>query len=584
MRSLTLRGSSLASLDHESRLGIFNYFYEMGERFHPGPVPFSGMMEHIAKTGEMVVINANMVEESEPYGLHIPAGVAPKSGVWMPIKSGGRTQGIVSLQNLDREHAFSDSDIRLLQTLANAMSVSLENARLFDETQRLLKETEQRNAELAIINSVQEGLARKLDFRGIVDLVGEKLGEIFKADTIDMGMYDAERDWASNPYYVDRSQRVPLPDGPMPRPSLAVRMVDSRQPLLIGTREEGLRLGSLQIPSEGADIDKNESYLGVPILTANKAIGWMAVQSYEQNAYDQDDLRLLQTLANSMSIALENARLFDETQRLLKETEQRNAELAIINSVQQGLASKLEIRAIYELIGEKVRQIFNADTTYINTYDGEQQAVYSQYYVDNGQRIVRTDPLPPGEGLYARVIQTRQSIVAGTRQEQLELGAKPESSPESEQDLNQSYLGVPILLNDQVKGVVSVQSYRQNAFSENDLRLLQTLANSMSVALENARLFDETQRLLKETEQRAAELAIINSVQDGLVSRLDFQGIIDLVGDKIREIFDAHAVNIAEYDAQADLFSSLYTMERGVRRPFDPMTPGPLFRHILNTA
>ena len=62
---------------------------------------------------------------------------------------------------MDHEDAFSDSDVRLLQTLANSMSVALENARLFDETQRLLKETEQRGAELAIINSVQEALASK---------------------------------------------------------------------------------------------------------------------------------------------------------------------------------------------------------------------------------------------------------------------------------------------------------------------------------------------------------------------------------------------------------------------------------------
>ncbi|HEU5092927.1 MAG TPA: GAF domain-containing protein, partial [Nitrospira sp.] len=308
------------------------------------------------------------------------------------------------------------------------------------------------------------------------------------------------------------------------------------------------------------------------------------IENYErQNAFSEPALRLLTTIAASLGNALENARLFDETQRLLKETEQRNAELAIINSVQQGLASKLEIRAIYELIGEKVRQTFHADTTYINTYNSDEQAVYSQYYVDKGQRIVRTDPLPFGEGLYTRVIQTRQPLLAGTRQEQIELGVTVASSPGSDQDLNQSYLGVPILLNDQVTGVVSVQSYEQNAFSENDLRLLQTLANSMSVALENAHLFDETQRLLKETEQRAAELAIINSVQEGLASKLDFQGIIDLVGDKIREIFDAHAINIAEYDAKTDLFSSLYIMERGIRRSFEPMPAGPLFRHILNT-
>jgi hypothetical protein len=53
------------------------------------------------------------------------------------------------------------------------------------------------------------------------------------------------------------------------------------------------------------------------------------------------------------------------------------------------------------------------------------------------------------------------------------------------------------------------------------------------------KLFDETNRLLKETEQRNAELAVINSVQESLVARIDIQGIYELVGEKIREIFDA---------------------------------------------
>ena len=68
------------------------------------------------------------------------------------------------------------------------------------------------------------------------------------------------------------------------------------------------------------------------------------------------------------------------------------------------------------------------------------------------------------------------------------------------------------------------------------MRLLSTLAASLSVALENARLFAETRRLLDETQQRNAELAVINSVQQGLVAQLDFQGIIDLVGDKLRQV------------------------------------------------
>jgi transcriptional regulator with GAF, ATPase, and Fis domain len=97
------------------------------------------------------------------------------------------------------------------------------------------------------------------------------------------------------------------------------------------------------------------------------------------------------------------------------------------------------------------------------------------------------------------------------------------------------------------------------------------------------RLFDETRRLLKETEQRAAELAVINSVQEGLASKLDFQGIVDLVGNKIREIFDAQAINITRYTPELDEFVSLYMLERGVRHTFEPMKPGPIFRRILDT-
>ena len=89
----------------------------------------------------------------------------------------------------------------------------------------------------------------------------------------------------------------------------------------------------------------------------------------------------------------------------------------------------------------------------------------------------------------------------------------------------------------------------------------------MSVALENARLFDETQRLLKETEQRTAELAIINSVQQGLASKLDMQAIYDLVGDKIREIFDAQAVLIMTVRSRRRTRFSIPTVRKGRALP-----------------
>ena len=99
---------------------------------------------------------------------------------------------MISLQNLDREYAFSEGDVRLLSTLAASLSVALENARLFDETKRLLAETDERAAELAIINGVQQGLAAQLDMQAMYDLVGDKIREVFDAQVVDIGILDAD--------------------------------------------------------------------------------------------------------------------------------------------------------------------------------------------------------------------------------------------------------------------------------------------------------------------------------------------------------------------------------------------------------
>src|SRR5207302_8672372 len=126
----------------------------------------------------------------------------------------------------------------------------------------------------------------------------------------------------------------------------------------------------------------------------------------------------------------------------------------------------------------------------------------------------------------------------------------------------ESWIGVPLISGNKVKGVIKLENYeREHAYSESDVLLLQTLANSISVALENARLFNETNRLLKETEQRTAELAVINSVQEGLAHELDMQGIYDLVGDRVQKLFNAQAVIIGSFDVANNVESFNYTVE-----------------------
>jgi GAF domain-containing protein len=251
---------------------------------------------------------------------------------------------------VDREHAFTDSDLRLLTTLANSMSVALENARLFDETQRLLKVTEDRAAELAIINSVQEGLASKLEMQAIYDLVGDKLSEVMNSLDIDIRLFLPETDQVLYPYVREHGERLEV--APSALRGMAKHVFETRQTLVVNEKlaERMEELGSTLLP--GTQMEK--SFMAVPILVGGRALGMVSISNYEEeNAFGESDVRLLQTVVSAMSVALENARLFDETQRLLKETEERNADLAVINRVGQVLTQELDPRAIVDSVGER---------------------------------------------------------------------------------------------------------------------------------------------------------------------------------------------------------------------------------------
>ena len=569
----------IATFEHGNKHVEPQYYVEKGQvHTLAEPLLFGrGLYTHVIQTRKHLLFGTTQ-EQMELGAVSIPSPDSDQdlneSFLGVPILLSQNITGVVSIQSY-LKNAYTENDVRLLTTLANSMSVALENARLFDEAQRLFKAEQQRAAELAIINSVQAGLVAKMDMQGIYDLVSEQIQKIFNVQVVAIETYDHIA--GKSTLHMVWENGEPVRQDPAPFNKIDEQLITSRHPMVINENvAHSLRKFGVDVPERD---EITGSQIWVPLILGESVIGNIGLQNTQRtHAFSESDVRLLTTLANSMSVALENARLFDETQRLLKETEERNAELAIINSVQAGLAFKLEMRAIYELVGEKIREIFHADTTYINTYDKLAQSVHSQYYVDKGQRIIRTAPLPFGEGLYTQVIRTRKPLLLGTTLELFQFGVTPAASPDSEQDLNQSYLGVPILLGDEVTGVVSVQAYAQNTFGESDLRLLQTLTNSMSVALENARLFNETQRLLKETEERNAELALINSVQQGLASKLEFQSIIDLVGDKVTEIFNAQATLISLYDSEINAIDHRYLLERGERIHLNQPVPIDKFR------
>jgi nitrate/nitrite-specific signal transduction histidine kinase len=248
------------------------------------------------------------------------------------------------------------------------------------------------------------------------------------------------------------------------------------------------------------------SELTVPIITKGRIIGVLDAQSQQLDDFNQADLELMQAIASQTGIAIENARLFAETQRLLKETEQRANKLSIINSIQQGLASKLDEQSIYDLVGDKFRDFFDAQVVMISTYDLQSNSIEHRYAIERGARVYSPGTYPPG-GFRSQIIQTRQPLLVNTKvaQEAARLGQPTLPGTITPK----SWLGVPMLVGAQVTGILSVQNVeRENAFDDSDVRLLQTFAASMSIALENARLYEQARHMavLEERQRLAREL------------------------------------------------------------------------------
>jgi serine phosphatase RsbU (regulator of sigma subunit) len=370
------------------------------------------------------------------------------------------------------------------------------------ETNLIDQELAEREAELAIINSVQQALASRLDVQAIYTLVGDKIRDIFDSQVVMISTYDPDTQTIEHVYAIERGEHIYAP-GRYPIRGFRTQIVETRQPVLVNTNvaELAASLGQHTIP--GTITPK--SWLGVPMMVGEQVTGILSLQHIDrENAFDESDVRLLQTLAASMSVALENARLFDEAQRLLDETKQRAYELQIINRLQEGLAKKLDRAAIYEMVGEKLNTYFQPADLSIVVYDPETDLLSTPFQVENGERQVALPYSLSGKGFIVALIKDPRELLINEHMEEAVL--KYQNVYSSGRALPKSALYIPIIIGDQVHGAIVLKDMEhERAFNETDIRLLKTVSNAMSIALENTRLWEQ-EHLYRKALEREFEI------------------------------------------------------------------------------
>jgi len=182
-----------------------------------------------------------------------------------------------------------------------------ERKKMEEETTRLLAETQQRNAELTIINRVGQELTGELDLQKMIDLAGETLSESLEAHALYIALYDKQSGKIHFPYFKVGNRQRQQPSMILGR-GLTSMILKSAQPLLCETLQQQIDRGGIIATGDC------ETYLGVPILAGKEAIGVLSVQHPQPSRYTHDHVRLVSTIAANLGMALENARLYAETQ------------------------------------------------------------------------------------------------------------------------------------------------------------------------------------------------------------------------------------------------------------------------------
>ncbi|MGD8519015.1 MAG: GAF domain-containing protein, partial [Anaerolineae bacterium] len=400
------------------------------------------------------------------------------SSVSVPIKIAGAVAGVLEVE-ADRTDAFSEEDAAVLELVADQLANAIQNARLFQLSNR-------RVAELATINEIGRAISSALDADQLFELIFDQVSTLLDTRNFHIALYDPATESIHVKFLVEQGQRqkpVTLKMGQ----GLTSYLIAQGEPVMLnhGT-SDFLAEHHLTLEREPA-----KSWLGVPMIAEDQVIGAMAIQSFgREGAFDAENLELLTTIAGQAAIAFHNATLFEERN-------QRITELSVLNQIAHAVSSTLELEDLLNVIYEQISLLMDTTSFFIALYDREKDHVSFPYVIDPNQREGE-HPCDWDQDLVAQIIHTREPVLLPTGTAEPHRGV---GGPADGGDCR-SWLGVPMIAKDQVLGVIAVQSYDQaHVYDASHLSLLSTVSAQAAVAVRNAQLFRQVVRFGTELEE-----------------------------------------------------------------------------------
>ncbi len=240
--------------------------------------------------------------------------------------------------------------------------------------------------------------------------------------------------------------------------------------------------------------------LAVPILIGGKLLGVLDIQSPVENAFDNNDVRVMKTVADQIAIAMQNARLYEEARHQLRQREKQENMLRIQRDLLVKVSLEKSLEDTLQTAVQTIASELHASRVTISFVSWEDQTI-QPIMSSSALESLSSRPLAMDGDICSWVVRNSQPVLLPSA------SAPPGLTL---QDGQNGVICVPLSLNGRVIGIIQVEGNAPGAFGQDDLRLLVTLANSLLILIERARLFEEVENARTELEKRATALEEAN--------------------------------------------------------------------------
>ena len=485
----------------------------------------SGISGRVVKTGWPVTIpdvDKYLAGRETPYEKYYHQALASA-----PLLVGDQVIGVLNVCDKEDGGKFSTTEMRTLSLVAGQVAMTIENARLHEQTRH-------RALQLTTAADISRVASSIFNLDELLPQAVELICERFDLYYAGIFLVDETGQYAILRAGTGEAGRKMLAAGhklEIGGQSMIGQCVAERKAhIALDVGQEAVRFDNPLLP-------ETRSEMALPLVSRGEPIGAMTIQSVQEAAFSKEDVSILQTMADQLANAIQNASLFKQIQAVLLRTETLYRANRLVTAFET-------LPDVLQQIADGVAEALPADRVLMITFDLDAGEV--THYACGGpgaERAARVSFEDLSEGLSGWVLRELKPALSPKGI------PDPREGPESQERRIANNAGaiivVPVLYRDEVLGTLTaVNLLTQPDFTEEDVTLMEAMANQAAAAIENVRLFEQNQRSLAEAEARAHRLQAAAAVSRVASSTLEMDELLRQAVASIREQFDLYYVGI----------------------------------------